>query len=90
MSKNNDYPCIRAWGQQMGSMSYYIDAQIEKARKDKAPEDAIYQRHEGSQPVPGVWARLSEVTSPETQWNWIRQHRDLVEKFAPDWLKDRE
>jgi hypothetical protein len=59
------------------------------ARQDKAPEDAIYQRYEGSQPVPGVWARLSEVTNPETQWTWIQQNRALVEKCVPHWITDR-
>ena len=37
-----DYKYIRAWGHMMGSKDYYIQDQIEQARKDKAPQDAIY------------------------------------------------
>ena len=41
------YPWIVAWGHNMGSYAYYIDAQCEKAEQTNAPFDAIYQLDDG-------------------------------------------
>jgi hypothetical protein len=49
-----DYKYIRAWGKMMGSFKYYVDDQVERAIRDKAPEDAVYQRSDGR------WVQLKE------------------------------
>ena len=37
-----DYPYIRAWYRISGSFPYYIEQQVELARKDNAPHDAVF------------------------------------------------
>lgn len=56
-----DYKHIRAWGQMMGSKKYYIDAQIEQARRDGAPQDAVYFDGEGR------WHVFGDVTREDTR-----------------------
>jgi hypothetical protein len=80
----SDYACIRAWDRMMGSYGYYTERQIERAREDKAPADAIYFSEARKE-----WSRLSNVTSPATQWYFQQHHRELVEKFAPAWLEGK-
>lgn len=41
-SKTRDYPYIRAWGKMMRSRGYYIAGQVDKARRERAPETATY------------------------------------------------
>jgi hypothetical protein len=48
-----DYKHLRAWNILLGSPSEY---NLNLARKEKAPEDAIYRDH-------GIWIRFTEVTS---------------------------
>jgi hypothetical protein len=55
-----DYPLIRAWGRQMGSMPYYIEAQVARARQTNAPHDALYER-QSSAGRTGQWARLDDL-----------------------------
>jgi hypothetical protein len=50
-----DYVMIRAWGQHMGSHSYYIRDQIAIAKEDKAPGNAIYKRDDGT------WATIDDI-----------------------------
>lgn len=66
---------LRAWCGMMGSYNYYTEAEIAEAKKDNAPEDAIYKRDTGQ------WARLSEVNNERTIWYFQQQHPDLYEKF---------
>jgi hypothetical protein len=56
----NDYPAIRAWGKQSGSMKYYIDAQVEKARAAKAPQNATYERD-------GHWFTTDDIVDLHTR-----------------------
>lgn len=53
------YIYIRAWGIMMGSNSDYIDGEIELAKKDNAPETAIFKRED--------WHTYETITSPETK-----------------------
>lgn len=53
-----EYIMIRAWGQYMGSMSYYVNDQIAIAKEDKAPGNAIYKKDDGT------WATIEDVKSP--------------------------
>lgn len=50
-----DYLYIRAWGIALDSFLYYIEDQVERARRDHAPETAIYRRQDGS------WAVFEEI-----------------------------
>lgn len=61
MATGNDYYHLRAWCQMMGSDVAYTRRQIEAARADGAPRDAIYKREDGT------WAAFSDVTAPETR-----------------------
>lgn len=58
---NEQYPMIRRWGKLLHSMDYYIDNQIEQAKKDKAPMNAIHKREDGS------WATTDDITSEVTR-----------------------
>ena len=58
---SNDYPFIRAWGRIMGSHRDYIDHQVELAREDQAPPDAIYRRDDGT------WATTDEILRSDTR-----------------------
>lgn len=57
--KKLDYPYIRAWGRMMGSHSYYVDDQVEKARRNKAPQNAVYYNINS-------WQTFDKVTNPHT------------------------
>jgi hypothetical protein len=50
------YPYVYAWGMAMGSYRYYIEGEIEKAIKEKAPKNAIYRRAEG------VWETSDDLS----------------------------
>jgi hypothetical protein len=54
-----DYPFIAAWGRRMGSMAYYVSDQRELARKDGAPQRAIYKGQDGR------WFTVDDITSPQ-------------------------
>lgn len=58
---SNDYHWIREWGKLLGSHDEYIDRQVEKARRDNAPENAIYKSNDGR------WVTTDDVTSGETR-----------------------
>ena len=59
--KSRDYPYIRAWGQMMGSMSYYINDQVELARRDGAPQMATYKSSNGR------WQTYNDIQSENTK-----------------------
>ncbi|HET7713883.1 MAG TPA: hypothetical protein VFK94_06610 [Patescibacteria group bacterium] len=63
MSNTEDYKWIRAWGRLLGSRAYYIIDQVEQARKDHAPENAIYRKDDGT------WATTDDITSEVTRYN---------------------
>lgn len=56
-----DYPYIRAWGRLLHSFPYYVEGEIEDARRSKAPPDAIYSRSDGT------WRTYRDITSDETR-----------------------
>lgn len=56
-----DYKYIRAWGMMLHSYSYYIEGEVEKARRDGAPETAIY-RHDD-----GTWATFEGIRREDTK-----------------------
>ncbi len=62
MPDKKTYPYIRAWGENIGSMRYYIDMQIEYATRDNAPHNAIYQDLENKK-----WYTWDEIQSKETK-----------------------
>jgi hypothetical protein len=68
-----DYPYIKAWGWMMGSNDSYIRDQVEKARRMKAPADAIYLRSHPLTPddpkrhgESTEWATFASITHPLT------------------------
>ena len=63
-----DYQHLRAWGKMMHSNAYYVKCQVEAARSDAAPQDAIYYND-----VEQRWVTFAEVTDIGT--------RDLIEKI---------
>lgn len=54
-----DYKWIRHWGAMMGSQPFYVDAQVERARKEHAPENAIYRDLDG-------WKTTADISSSDT------------------------
>ena len=63
-----DYKYVRAWNIMMGSFDYYINSEVEKAKQDKAPDDAIYKNHLDK------WVTVSEIKNEETK----RQVADIA------------
>lgn len=43
-----DYKYIRAWGIMLHSFPRYIEGEVEKARREGAPETAIYRQDDGA------------------------------------------
>lgn len=43
-----DHPFVYAWCKKMGSYNYYIQAQLDLAKKEKAPANAIFRRDNGT------------------------------------------
>lgn len=82
ITKDNDYPCIRAWDRMMGSYAYYTDNQIAQARADKAPQDATFYNSEKKR-----WSTLKEVQNVQTQWYFQQHHPNLVKRFT-DWKSE--
>lgn len=56
-----DYKYIRAWGKMLGSFRGYIEGEVEKARKERAPETAIYRRSDGT------WATFEGIERQDTK-----------------------
>jgi hypothetical protein len=61
-----DYPGIRAWGKRLGSYGYYIDAQVQKARETKAPQNAIYFGNDYEQGGER-WHTIDEITDLDSR-----------------------
>jgi hypothetical protein len=57
MNKPSDYLAIRFWGVRLGSFSYYIKREQERAAIDNAPLNAIYYREDVG------WRTLDDVTN---------------------------
>lgn len=69
MSLKVEYPYIYAWGRLMGSFNYYIEGQMNDAKIDKAPSNAIYKNAQG-------WVTfdtISASTNQETYYFIIRE-----------------
>jgi hypothetical protein len=75
MPSANDYPFIRAWGRLMGSYNYYIRDQVQQARDDHAPANAVYRREDGT------WATTDDITPATTR---IQLGLDPFPPVAPD------
>jgi hypothetical protein len=61
MASFDDYPYIVAWGRMMGSQRPYIHQQVEQARAESAPPNAIYRREDGA------WATTEEIQRDDTR-----------------------
>lgn len=75
-STMNDYPAIRAWGANLGSLNYYIDTQVQLARETGAPADAIYRitNIDGSH---AGWRTVRDVTNHDTLWRLKKRGIDI-------------
>jgi hypothetical protein len=62
MDMNKDYIYLRARDKMMLSGAYWTEIQLERARRHKAPADAIYWDERGRR-----WHRFSEVTNQDTK-----------------------
>ena len=68
-----DYKHLRAWCNMIGSFPYYTERQVDQARRDKAPADAVYTD------ATGQWIVYSEVTDPSTRATMDRKLTELTE-----------
>lgn len=66
------YPYIRAWGEYMGSMSYYINDERRRAEQDNAPATALHRKTDGS------WFTLEEIQS-EALRRRLQERVDYIE-----------
>jgi hypothetical protein len=60
MSLKVEYPYIYAWGRLMGSFNYYIERQMNDAKIDKAPSNAIYKNAQG-------WVTFDKISASTNQ-----------------------
>ncbi len=63
-----DYRYIRAWGAMLGSDSSYIKEQVELARKDKAPQNAIYKKLTDKMKNNSTWKTTDDITREDTKY----------------------
>ena len=56
-----DYKFIRAWWKMLGSFSYFVKGEVEQARRDNAPQNAVYRNADGR------WVTYDEITSERTR-----------------------
>lgn len=68
-----EYKAIAAWGKMLGSFQYFIDAETERARKDGAPEDAIYRDS-----IDDHWHTVRDIHSDRT----ARRLASIMEEMA--------
>lgn len=80
----SEYECIQAWDRMMGSNWDYTLQQIEQARRDKAPEDAIFYSTSKKE-----WTTLKDVTSNETRWHFQQNYPWLVARYT-DWEQGQQ
>jgi hypothetical protein len=52
------YDTIRRWGSYMGTLPYYVDAEVARAESDDAPPTAIYKDRNGR------WFTAQEIVDP--------------------------
>lgn len=62
------FPYLRAWNRMLASPSIY---NVDVAKQEKAPEDAVYRQHEGG------WRTLRDL-SPEKQ----HEVTDMAKRFG--------
>jgi hypothetical protein len=62
MTGQDDYPYIRVWGRLLGYPESRIRDQVELARRDGAPADAVHRNEDGT------WTTTGDVTAPHTRW----------------------
>lgn len=69
------YPWIRAWGWLLGSFSYYIEEEIQRAKRSNAPPNAIFRRYtpDDSGWDGKSWATTADITSPNTRYTLERE-----------------
>ena len=56
-----DYTMVWAWGTLLHSERWYVAQQVEQAREDGAPQDAVYRRGNGT------WATTDDVVNEDTR-----------------------
>lgn len=71
MNGNMDYLYIRAWNKLMNSTSDFTENEVTTARKEKAPQTAVYKRKDG------MWEIFEGIVRGETK----QQLAELVAKM---------
>lgn len=70
-----DYPLIRVWGYLiMGSYEYYVEMQLARARKDNAPQDAVYRNEDGT------WNRLDDIQNPMVKSQLVQRYNEWLQE----------
>ena len=80
---SDDYFWIRQWGRHVGSDPDTIEGEVEKARRDKAPHNAVYydtqfpdgraaprdhiEEQRRERGIVGVWRTTSGITDADTR-----------------------
>jgi hypothetical protein len=66
-----DYPYIRAYGKILGSRRVFVDAEVEWARQEHAPQTAVCKKE-------GAWITFDQVQRPDTRL----QLAEIVKNYA--------
>lgn len=67
MADRPEYAHIKAWGRFMGSARWYVEEEVEAARAERAPADAIFRRSGPGGVNTKQWASYGGVTNQSTR-----------------------
>ena len=76
-----EYPYVQAWGMMMGSKLQDIAAEAMKAKKERAPRDAVYKSAGGDQ----QWRTVEDITSEDTK----KRVRQIAHSMQYRYMYDR-
>jgi len=62
MTGQDNYPYIRVWGRLLGHPESRVRDQVELARSEGAPADAVYRQEDGN------WITTGDITAAHTRW----------------------
>jgi hypothetical protein len=82
-----DYPWLRAWHYTTGSLpsSGYVEALVRQARRERAPQDALYDRAHAGGGAGAGWALLRDLPDDHparaTMAAWLESHGYELEEL---------
>lgn len=70
-----DYPYVWAWGKVLNSKDYFIQSERDKAKEEKAPENAIFRDDDGG------WSTVDSILSGGTKQR-VEEYAEAARRMA--------